>query len=204
MAVNITASLWNVGVFTGVFGGDAEAIIVIERDSGTYCSISSAIHLGSLSMTLLQSNHNDDYLIAIWGAVVPTSLIGTSYSMVRTKGTYGLTHSVDVIKLSGVSSDMLYAGHNVRINVATATNYSHQIATKRGGMVIDYLSSGGSASPGAGQSNVFTDPRPKASYKANTITGLTGMSWTWEASRATYVCVSIKPKIPGGGAMGVL
>lgn len=202
MAVSIAGAVWNTGSYSDTFIGGDHAIIIIERDGGDWRSISSAIRLGSLPMTLLQYSHND-WLIAFWGAVVPPSLVGTSYNVIRTKGTHDLTNSFDVIKLCGVSSNMLYAARNVYVNVASATYYSHQIASKHGGMVIDTIMSG-EASPGTGQLKVFSDPRSRASYKANTVTGKTGMSWNWEASRANYVCVSIKPKVYGSGARGVL
>lgn len=206
MTIEIVNTAENRLSWSSVFGPAGECVIILERwtnPGGQTRSVAAAIMLGSLPMTrLAYYSQPDEHVVAIWGAVVTPNLTGTNYSMTRTAGSSALTDRFDVLILSGVSSDMLVASHQIRLNVATSTTYSHTIATKYGGIVIDQLQASGGA-PHAGQNWCFSATY-KSSYKSDINSGTTTMGWNWSASRAVYACASLRPKETNGGVMGIL
>lgn len=207
MAIAITASYANRLSWSANFGPAGECVLVLERwvTSGQYRNVSASITAGSLPMTLLASYQAyDEALVAIWGAIVTPALAGTSYSVTRTPAGEVSSDRFDVLTLSGVSTDMVLAKHEYRTNVSSATSYSHIIATKYGGMVIDYVQPmSGVASANVGQ-NYCISSSYLTSYKSGIDSGTTAMGWTWQASRAVYACVSLRPKIIDGGILGIL
>lgn len=207
MAISVTATYGNRLSWSSTFGPAGECVLLMERiivEGTDRFSVSTAISLGTLSMSLLASKEqSDEAVVAIWGAIVPPSLAGTSYSTTRTGGTHPLTPRFDVAILSGVSSDMLFAKNEYRTNVGSSTGYSHYIAVKNGGIVIDYiLALGGGETPNAGQGYLISSSYTASKKTSNS--GTTQIGWTWSASRAVYACVSLRPKDDGGGIMGIL
>lgn len=206
MTIEIINAVANRLSWSSTFGNANECIIILERwtnPGGQIRTVSASISLGSLPMTrLAYYSQPDEHVVALWGAVVTPALMGASYSMTRTAGNHPPTDRFDVLILSGVSYDMLVASHQIRLNVASSTTYSHTIATKYGGIVIDLLEAAG-GSPHAGQNWCFSSAY-KSSYKSDINSGTTTMGWNWSASRAVYACASLRPKEINGGVMGIL
>lgn len=197
----------NVLAYSGTFGAAGEYHVVYERQNltGATRSVAAGITLGGAAMTLLASMEwQGHYVVALWGFHVTPALAGTAFSMVRTAGVYALTDRVDVAVLSGVSTDPIYAKHEIRLGVGSTKAYSHTIAVAMGGMVLDRLgATNDTGSPNSGQSYTFSSSY-KASHRAAADTGALTVGWTWTAARACYACVSLRPLQSGGGIMGIV